>query len=84
MYEKRDDFDFCIVNFPYICSNIPVSPAYGVYISQLIRYAIACSSYVDFMDRGRLLIEKIVDQDYTLEKLKIDFRKCYGRYNDLV
>jgi hypothetical protein len=31
-YDKRDDFDFPIVNFPFICSNVPVAPAYGVYI----------------------------------------------------
>ena len=60
--DKRDDFDFRIVNVPYIYSNIPESPAYGVYISQLIRYARACSSYGDFIDRGRLLTQKIVDQ----------------------
>jgi hypothetical protein len=39
LYDKRDDFNISIVNFPHICSNIPASPAYGVYISQLIRYA---------------------------------------------
>ena len=39
IYDKRDDFNFKIINFPNMCSNIPASPAYGVYISQLIRYA---------------------------------------------
>jgi hypothetical protein len=38
LYENRDDFNFPIVNFPFICSNIPTAPAYGVYIFQLIRY----------------------------------------------
>ena len=37
LYDKRDDFNFPIVNFPFICSNIPAAPAYGVYISQMIR-----------------------------------------------
>jgi hypothetical protein len=37
LYDKRDDFDFAIVNFPFLCSNIPLSPANDVYISQLIR-----------------------------------------------
>jgi hypothetical protein len=37
LYDKRDDFTFPSVNFPFIISNIPASPAYGVYISQLIR-----------------------------------------------
>jgi hypothetical protein len=36
LYGKRDDFNFPIVNFPFICSNIPAAPAYGVYISGLI------------------------------------------------
>jgi hypothetical protein len=49
LYAKKDDFNFLIVNFPFICSNIP---AYGVYISQMIRYSRACGSYQDFLDRG--------------------------------
>jgi hypothetical protein len=36
IYDKRDNFNFKIINFPNMCSNIPASPAYGVYISQLI------------------------------------------------
>ena len=39
VYDKRDDFNFPIVNFPFICSNIPAAPAHGVYISQMIRYS---------------------------------------------
>ena len=54
LYEKRDDFNFPIVNFPFICSNIPAAPAYGVYISQSIRHSRVCGSYQDFLDR-RLL-----------------------------
>ena len=33
LYDKQDDFSFSIVNFPYLCSNIPLSPAYGVCVS---------------------------------------------------
>ena len=49
LYDKRDDFNFNIVNFPFLSSNIPQSPAYGVYVSQLIRYARASSAYSDFL-----------------------------------
>ena len=45
IYDKRDYFNFHIINFPFLSSNIPTSPAYGVFISQLIRYVRACSSY---------------------------------------
>jgi hypothetical protein len=61
-YDKRDDFNFPIVNFPFICSNIRAAPAYGVYISQLIRYSRACDSYQDFLDRGLLLTRKLLNQ----------------------
>ena len=46
LYDKRDAFGFHIVNFPFMSSNIPSVPAYGVYASQLIRYARCCSNYI--------------------------------------
>jgi hypothetical protein len=52
LYEKRDDFNIPIVNFPFICSNIPAGPAYGVFLSQMIRYSRVCGSYQDVLDRG--------------------------------
>ena len=52
IYDKRDDFNFDIVNFPFLCGNIPQSPSYGVYISQLIRYARASTLYDDFLSRS--------------------------------
>ena len=45
-------------------SNIPAAPAYGVYISQLIRYSRACGSYHDFLDRGLLLTRKLLNQGF--------------------
>ena len=51
IYNKRDNFDSHIVNFPFLSSNIPSSPSYGVYISQLIRYARCCSYHASV--RGR-------------------------------
>ena len=53
VYDKRDDFDFRIVNFPHMDSNIPANPAYGIYISQLVRYARICTSKADFLHRLR-------------------------------
>ena len=52
IYDKRDDFNFDIVNFPFLCGNVPQSPSYGVYISQLIRYARASTLYDDFLSRS--------------------------------
>ena len=84
LYDKRDDFDFQIVNFPFICSNIPQSPAYGVFVSQLIRYSRACSSYDDFLVRSHLLVNKLLKQGFLTSKLKAAFRKFYGRHFVLI
>jgi hypothetical protein len=73
LYDKRDDFNFVIVNFPFICSNIPAAPAYGVYISQLIRYSRACGSYQDFLDRGLLLTRKLLNQGFLLVNITNSF-----------
>ena len=75
IYDKRDDFDFKIVNFPYLCSNIPSSPAYGVYISQLIRYSRACSHYHDFLQRCVVLTENLLKQGYERYLLERAFKK---------
>ena len=75
---------FHITNFPFLSSNIPSSPAYGVFISQLIRYARACSSYECFILRARRLSSKLLKQGYLVERLKSSFRKFYGRYGDLI
>ncbi|KAK3089429.1 hypothetical protein FSP39_003538 [Pinctada imbricata] len=37
VYDKRDDFGFNIVNFPWLDGDVPRLPSYGIYISQLIR-----------------------------------------------
>ena len=84
LYDKRDDFNFPIVNFPFICSNIPAAPAYGGYISQMIRYFRACGSYPIFLDRGLLLTRKLLNQGFLLVKLKLSYRTFYGRHHDLV
>ena len=64
LYDKRDDFNFHITNFPFLSSNIPSSPAYDVFISQLIRYARACSSYECFILRAARLSSKLLGQGY--------------------
>ena len=84
IYDKRHDFNFHITNFPFLSSNISTSPAYGVFISQLIRYARACSSYGCFILRTTRLSNKLLEQGYVKERLKSSLRKFYGRYGDLI
>ena len=60
--DKRDAFSFHVVNFPFMSSNIPSAPAYGVYASQLIRYARCCSNHSDFLLRNRALVTRLLSQ----------------------
>jgi hypothetical protein len=77
-------YNFPIVNFAFICTNIPVAPAYGEYISQLIRYSRAYGSYQDFLDRGLLLTRKLLNQWFLSVKLMPSLRKFYGGHHDLI
>ena len=79
LYDKRDDFNFTIVTFPFLSSNSPSAPAYGVYVSQLMRYARACSNYQDLMERGKMLSTKLLCQGYQKIKLVATLKKFYGR-----
>ena len=55
IYDKRDDFDFDIVNFLFLEGDIPRSTSYVVYISQLIRFARVSNYVADFNTRNQLL-----------------------------
>ena len=84
LYDYHDDFDFHIVNFPFLLTNIPSSPSYGVYISQLIRFARRCSYYDDFGYCHKLLVDRLLSQGYEVKCLRNSLKKIYGRYPDLI
>ena len=78
IYDKRDDFDFEIVNFPFLDGDVPRSISYGVYISQLIRFARASSIVADFNTRNKLLTQKLLKQGYRYHRL----RKTFSNFKD--
>ena len=84
IYDKRDDFDFDIVNFPFLDGDVPRSTSYGVYISQLIRFARVSSHVVDFNARNKSLTAKLLQQGYRYHKLRKTFSKFYRRHYELV
>ena len=84
MHRKCDAFCFHIVNFPFMSSNIPSAPAYGVYASQLIHYARCCSNYSDFLLHHRAIVTRLLSQGYKVNRLSNTFKKFYGRHKDLV
>ena len=64
IYDKRDDFDFDIVNFLFLDADVPRRPSYGVYFSQLIRFARVCSHVDDFNTRNKCFTAKLLKQGY--------------------
>ena len=84
IYDKRNYFYFDIVNFPFLDGDVPRSTSYGVYISQLIRFA-RVSSHVDgFNTRNKVLTAKLLRQGYIYYKLRKAFSKFYRRHFDIV
>ena len=80
IYDKRDD----LVNFPFLDGDVPRSTSYGVYISQLIRFARVSSHVVDFNARNKSLTAKLLQQGYRYHKLQKTFSKFYRRHYELV
>ena len=84
IYNKRDNFDFEIVNSSFLVGDLPRSTSYGVYISQLIRFARASSYITDFNTRNKSLTQKLLKQGYRYHKLCKTFSKFYRQYCDLI
>ena len=77
--ENNFDFNFEIVNFPFLDGDVPRSPFYGVYISQLIHFARVCSNVEDFNNRNLFLTAKLLKQGYRYQKIGKAFSKFYHR-----
>ena len=77
IYDKRDDFDFDIVNFPFLDGDVPRSTSYGVYIFQLIRLARVSSHVDDLNTRNKVLTAKLLRQGYRYHKIRKAFSKFY-------
>ena len=84
IYDKRDDFDFEIVNFPYMDGDVPRRASYGVYISQLVRFDRVSSHITDFNTRNILSTAKFLNQGGRYHKLRKACPKFYRRQFDLV
>ena len=75
IFDKRDAFDFKIVNFPTPTGNIPMKSSYGVFICEAVRYARACTLFKDFKSRMFLLIKKLKKQFFSDKMLKKTYQK---------
>jgi len=77
IFDKRDAFDFPIVNFPTLSGNVPQKSSYGVFTGELVRYARACTFLEDFHKRTFSLVSKLLKQAFTTKLLrKTWFKFC--------
>ena len=88
IYDKRDDFNFDIVNCPFLDGDVPRRPSYGVYIniyiSQLIRFARASSHVTDFNNRNKFCTARLLKKSYRYHKLRKLFSKFYRSHFKLI
>ena len=84
VYDKRDDFGFPIVNFPWLSGDVPRLPSYGIYISQLVRFARCCTSVLDFHSKNLQITSKLLTQGYRYHKLRKTFGKFFRSYSELL
>jgi len=84
LYDKRDAFDFPIVNFPNLSGNVPNSQSYGVFSGELVRYARACSAVKDFNSRVLLLVKKLTSQRFSVKGLQRTYKKFCSRHIQLI
>ena len=81
---KRDDFNFPMVNFPFICSNIPAAHAYEVYISQFIWLIFQSFNFLSRFPFPVLLLTRKLLKQWFLVKLKSSPQKFYNCHHDCV
>ena len=84
IYDKRDDFNFDIVNFPYMDSCIPRKPALGIFLSQLIRYARICTHFDDFSQRAMKLSRRLQNQGYRAAELRKLIVRFYNERGPII
>lgn len=83
LYDKRKDYSFDVISYPFLDGNVPKSPSYGILISQLVRLARINSTYNGFISDCRLLIQKLVNQHFDPAALRKRFDVFVDKYFDI-
>ena len=84
IYDKRDDFNFEIVNFSFLDRDVHGSPSYGVYISQLIHFDRVCSNVDVFNNRNLFSTAMLFKQGYRYDKIRKKKSKFYHRHSEFI
>ena len=80
LYDKRNDFDFSVITYPFLSGNIPKVPSYRVYMSQLLRIGQICSGFSGFKNEVINLHKKLDTQGFEVVSLKRKFELFCRKY----
>ena len=84
VYDKRDYFGFPNVIFPWLSGDVPRLPSYGIYLSQLVRFARCCTGVLDFHSKNLQITSKLLTQGFRYHKLLKTFGKFFRSYSELL
>ena len=79
-YDKRNDFNFKVVNYPNLSGNIPTSQSYGVFVSQLVRFCNINSSLKNFVSDVQQMFRTLCKQNFQSDALLSRFRRFSEKY----
>ena len=79
-YDKRNDFNFNIANYPHLDGNVPISTSYGVYMSQLVRFCDINLEICSFLSDVKGMTVKFLKQGFNSEMLKNTYLKFRDKY----
>ena len=74
------DFDFDVTNFPFLDGNIPKGQSYGIFISQLVRYARINGSFSNFISDCKKLVSKLINQCFSAAALRKRFEAFIDKH----
>ena len=80
LYDKRNDYDFDVISFSYLDGDIPKGQSYGIFISQLIRYARINTSFSNFISDCKKLVTKLVGLYFDVAALRKRFQVFINKH----
>ena len=80
LYDKRTDYNFEVINYPFLDGNIPKGQSYGILISQLVRLAQINSSFNNFVSDCKFLVQKLDRQSFDIAALRNCFEIFVSKY----
>ena len=80
LYDKRKDYSFDVISYPFLDGNIPKSQSYGIFVSQLVRFCNVNNTFAGFVRDARNLVSKLDKQYFEVAALRTKFRAFKEKY----